>query len=198
MGGSHRVKPTHAVNRMTERWIQGCADESSVFCAPSAWPLLALLADAAEGPGRRELEDAVALPAADARAAALQVLNLLRGTSRRLGPAAHRWPHPGDAGWGVPGNTGAPGRRDVRPDPLGTAVHRYGLADHVRHRPVEGRPLLPAEPGHAGPGPRQRRTDELRRGHLLGGRRDERRDRVPGHRRRGTSSLDPSCSAWTL
>jgi len=79
MGGSRRVKPTHAVNRMTEHWIRGCADESSVFCAPSAWPLLALLADASEGPGRAELEDAVGLSAADARAAALQVLDLLRG-----------------------------------------------------------------------------------------------------------------------
>lgn len=79
MGSSQRVKPTGAINRMTEQWIRGCRDTSSVFCAPSAWPLLALLASAAEGPGRRELEHAVGLPAADARAAALQVLELLRG-----------------------------------------------------------------------------------------------------------------------
>ena len=79
MGSSQRVKPTGAVNRMTEQWIRGCPDTSSVFCAPSAWPLLALLASAAEGPGRKELEHAVGLPATDARAAALQVLDLLRG-----------------------------------------------------------------------------------------------------------------------
>ena len=81
MGSSRLAKPTRAVNRMTEQWIRGCSDASSVFCAPSAWPLLALLSDAADGPGRKELEHAVGLPAADARPAALQVLDLLHGTS---------------------------------------------------------------------------------------------------------------------
>jgi serine protease inhibitor len=67
-----------AVNRMTGEWIQGCADESSVFCAPSAWPLLALLAHAAEGQGRKELEHAVGVPAGDGRIGALELLGLLR------------------------------------------------------------------------------------------------------------------------
>ena len=80
MGSSRLVQPTRAVNRMTEHWIRSCSDESSVFCAPSTWPLLALLADAtAEGQGRTELEHAVGLPATDSRAAALQVLDQLRG-----------------------------------------------------------------------------------------------------------------------
>lgn len=78
MSGPRRVKPAGAVNRMTRQWIRSCTDASSVFCAPSAWPLLAFLAHAADGPGRRELEHAVGLPAADARAAALEILGLLR------------------------------------------------------------------------------------------------------------------------
>lgn len=49
-----------------------------MFCAPSAWLLLALLAHAADGPGRRELENAVGLPTADTRAGALEILGLLR------------------------------------------------------------------------------------------------------------------------
>ncbi|MBR7836157.1 hypothetical protein KDL01_22965 [Actinospica durhamensis] len=79
MSGPRRVKPVDAVNRMTARWIGSRTDdESSIFCAPSAWPLLALLAHAADGPGRKELEHAVGLPAADARTAALEILTSLR------------------------------------------------------------------------------------------------------------------------
>jgi serine protease inhibitor len=79
MSSPRRVTPVGAVNRMTRRWIEDCGDASSAFCAPSAWPLLALLADAADGRGRRELEDAVGLPAAECRAAALDMLDALRG-----------------------------------------------------------------------------------------------------------------------
>jgi serine protease inhibitor len=79
MGSARGIKPANAVNRMTAQWIRTCGEESAVFCAPSAWPLLALLADAAEGPGRAELADAVGLPAADSRAAALEILRLLGG-----------------------------------------------------------------------------------------------------------------------
>lgn len=78
MSSPHRTKSVGAVNRMTARWIRTCPDESSVFAAPAAWPLLALLADAAAGPARSELEDAVGLPAADSRAAALETLGMLR------------------------------------------------------------------------------------------------------------------------
>ena len=79
VSGPQPLRPVDAVNRMTARWIQGCGDESSVFCAPSAWPLLALLAHAAEGSGRRELANAVGLPADDSRAAGVEVMALLRG-----------------------------------------------------------------------------------------------------------------------
>ena len=78
MSGPRRVSSVDAANRMTEQWIRGCADESSVFCAPSAWPLIALLADAADGQGRKELEHAAGLSAADCRAAALEILGRQR------------------------------------------------------------------------------------------------------------------------
>jgi hypothetical protein len=78
MSGPRRVASVGAVNRMTAEWIRGCADGSTVFCAPSAWPLLALLAGAADGRGRRELEHAVGIAAADSRAAALEILGLMR------------------------------------------------------------------------------------------------------------------------
>ena len=78
MSGPRPVRSVEAVNRMTEQWIRGCADESSVFCAPSTWPLIALLADAADGQGRKELEHAAGLSAADCRAGALEILGRLR------------------------------------------------------------------------------------------------------------------------
>jgi serine protease inhibitor len=78
MSSLFRVESVDAVNRMTRQWVRNRTDESSAFCAPSAWPLLALLAHAAEGRGRGELEQAVGLPAADGRAAALEILSLLR------------------------------------------------------------------------------------------------------------------------
>ena len=78
MGRARRVTPVRAVNRMTAQWASHCQDTSSVFCAPSAWPLIALLADAADGAGRKELEDAVGLSGSESRAAALQIFSLLR------------------------------------------------------------------------------------------------------------------------
>jgi serine protease inhibitor len=78
MTGPRRDRPVDAVNWMTGQWIRSCTDDvSSVFCAPSAWPLLALLAHAADGSGRKELEHAVGVQAADGQAAALEILGLM-------------------------------------------------------------------------------------------------------------------------
>lgn len=79
MSGARYVTSVRAANRMAAQWARTCPDASSVFCAPSAWPLLALLADSADGPGREELEEAVGLSGSDSRAAALELLTLLRG-----------------------------------------------------------------------------------------------------------------------
>ncbi|MEY9927477.1 hypothetical protein ABH926_002111 [Catenulispora sp. GP43] len=225
MGSSRLVQPTRAVNRMTQRWIRNCSDESSVFCAPSTWPLLALLAGAAEGPGRRELEHAVGLPATDSRAGALQVLGLLRGmTSVRS--ALGLWVgerFPLDPQWtaGLPlGTVGLLTGEPAVDGPLlddWAGKHTDGLIDtmpgavspdtqlllaaamSVRTRwarpfadvglpirgdagPWEDQRYCLLRRCHPDPGPRQRRGDTVRRGHVPGGRRYGRCDRVPGDR----------------
>lgn len=78
MSAARRVTSVRAVNRMTAQWASQCQEASSAFCAPSVWPLLALLTDAADGAGRKELEDAVGLSSFESRAAALEILGLLR------------------------------------------------------------------------------------------------------------------------
>jgi hypothetical protein len=94
------ARSVRAVNRLTARWAAdigtdigagvdaGSGAGSTVLSATSVWPLLALLADAAHGPARAELEEAVGLPAADAAGAARQFLDALssvRGTASALG-----------------------------------------------------------------------------------------------------------------
>jgi serine protease inhibitor len=85
MDSPQRIRPVAAVNRMTTQWLRARSHasdaESSLFCAPAAWPLLALLTDAADGQARDELEHALGLPASDSRTAALETLNILRGMS---------------------------------------------------------------------------------------------------------------------
>lgn len=65
------------VNALTERWASRCAGESAVFSGAGAWPLLALLADVADGPARAELSAAVGVPADEALAAATFLLQAL-------------------------------------------------------------------------------------------------------------------------
>ncbi|WP_245769131.1 serpin family protein [Streptomyces indicus] len=77
------------MNRLTRRWAEALpGDESTVFSAPSLWPLLALLADPAAGAARDELEDAVGLRAEHAIRAVHDLLDAfaaLRGTRTALG-----------------------------------------------------------------------------------------------------------------
>ncbi|MEV0348907.1 hypothetical protein AB0H88_24285 [Nonomuraea sp. NPDC050680] len=56
-----------AVNALTARWATTCSGESVVMAGVGAWPLLAYLATAADGPGRVELQKATGM---DATAAA--------------------------------------------------------------------------------------------------------------------------------
>ncbi|TDD68032.1 proteinase inhibitor I4 serpin [Actinomadura darangshiensis] len=62
---------------MSERWAATCDGTSTVMAGPGAWPLLALLATAATGPGRDELATAVGLDAAAAAGAGAELLALL-------------------------------------------------------------------------------------------------------------------------
>ena len=76
-----------AVNALTARWA-GAACGGTVFSAAAVWPLLALLADGAEGAARAELADAVGLPADQAAAAARELLaglTAMRGVDAALG-----------------------------------------------------------------------------------------------------------------
>ncbi|MFD7979491.1 serpin family protein [Streptomyces sp. NPDC059071] len=83
-----------AVNRLTARWAGALRDgEDTVLSATGVWPLLAFLADAADGPARGELEDALGLPAGPAAEAARELLAGL-GRMRGVGSAVGLWTRP--------------------------------------------------------------------------------------------------------
>ncbi|MFD5142150.1 serpin family protein [Streptomyces sp. NPDC058401] len=96
-----------AVNRLTARWAarwsaqSADAAEGTVFTAAGVWPLLALLADGADGPARGELEEALGIPAGTAAGAAGELLASLDGV-RGLRAATGLWTRrdlPLEAGW---------------------------------------------------------------------------------------------------
>ncbi|MFG2459148.1 serpin family protein [Streptomyces sp. NPDC048523] len=64
---------TQAVNGLTARWA-GPASGGTVFSAAGVWPLLAFLADGAQGTARAELARALGVPAEQAAAAARELL----------------------------------------------------------------------------------------------------------------------------
>ncbi|MER7484452.1 serpin family protein [Streptomyces sp. NPDC126497] len=77
-----------AVNGLTRRWAAALPHDGTVLAAAGVWPLLGLLADGATGPARRELSDALGVPADDAAPAArelLRELGAMRGLSTALG-----------------------------------------------------------------------------------------------------------------
>ncbi|MEU9143789.1 serpin family protein [Streptomyces sp. NPDC048349] len=86
-----------AVNRLSRRWaaVQPPAgdpsrDRGTVFTAAGVWPLLALLADGADGAARGELAQALGVPAGAAAAAARELLDVLAGV-RGLRAATGLW-----------------------------------------------------------------------------------------------------------
>ncbi|MFD4634940.1 serpin family protein [Streptomyces sp. NPDC058284] len=78
-----------AVNGLTSRWAAtAAAGTGTVFSAPGVWPLLALLADGADGTARAELADGVGLPADQAAGAARELLaslDAMRGVDAAVG-----------------------------------------------------------------------------------------------------------------
>ncbi|WP_460069082.1 serpin family protein [Streptomyces sp. YKOK-I1] len=78
-----------AVNALAARWAGEIrADGNSVFSAAGVWPLLAFLADGAEGAARAELADALGVPADQAAGAARELLagmDAMRGLDAALG-----------------------------------------------------------------------------------------------------------------
>ncbi|MGW1776134.1 serpin family protein [Streptomyces sp. NPDC002104] len=100
-----RNSTVEAVNRLTARWAARSADADAaggtVFTAAGLWPLLALLADGADGPARTELEQALGLPADTAAEAARELLTALDGV-RGLRAATGLWARrdlPLEAAW---------------------------------------------------------------------------------------------------
>ncbi|SNY89205.1 Serine protease inhibitor [Nocardia amikacinitolerans] len=66
-----------AVNELTARWTAVAGERDFVVSGAGVWPLLALLAAAADGPARAELEAAIGLPAERAQGAALEILRIM-------------------------------------------------------------------------------------------------------------------------
>ncbi|MGW2557719.1 proteinase inhibitor I4 serpin [Streptomyces sp. NPDC001514] len=82
------------MNRLTTRWAATARpDHGTVFSAAGVWPLLALLADAAGGPARGDLEDAVGMRAEEAAAAARELMSALAAV-RGSGAAVGLWARP--------------------------------------------------------------------------------------------------------
>ncbi|MGK8523071.1 serpin family protein [Nocardia asteroides] len=63
-----------AANALTARWCATLGERDFVVSGAGVWPLLALLASAADGPAREELSAAIGVPAADGRDEALRLL----------------------------------------------------------------------------------------------------------------------------
>nr|WP_245695205.1 serpin family protein [Streptomyces antibioticus] len=78
-----------AVNGLTARWA-GASEGGTVFSAAGVWPLLAFLADGADGPARAELADAVGMPPEESAGAARELLGAM-GRMRGLDSALGLW-----------------------------------------------------------------------------------------------------------
>lgn len=83
-------RAVHAVNRLTARWAATADGEATVFSAAGVWPLLALLAAAADERAAPGLEDAVGLPRSEAAFAARELTAALADV-RDLRSATGLW-----------------------------------------------------------------------------------------------------------
>ncbi|MQY04052.1 serpin family protein [Actinomadura macrotermitis] len=80
-------------NDLTARWAAACDDSASfALSGAGVWPLLALLAAGADGPGRAELEKAAGVDAREAAEAARSTQAVLRGSSA-VRAALGLWTH---------------------------------------------------------------------------------------------------------
>jgi serine protease inhibitor len=124
-----------AANRLTARWCAALDPaEGFVLSGACAWPLLALLASAAGGPARDELERAADISAADAQAAGLELLRTL-SASASVSAALGLWVRQGiplDDGWVRPLPPGTVGElRDPAALDAWCARHTGGQIDRL-------------------------------------------------------------------
>jgi serine protease inhibitor len=74
-----------AANRLTARWARSLiVDGSVVFSGAGVWPIIAILASAADGPAREELSAAAGVDSADGLKSALQLINSIHGGDTHL------------------------------------------------------------------------------------------------------------------
>ena len=81
-----------AVNDLTARWARSLPDGNTVVSGLGLWPLLAILATAADEPGRAELAEAAGVDASAGSQQALALIQAIDGSddeTRRLSGAAH-------------------------------------------------------------------------------------------------------------
>lgn len=99
-----RSPAVQAANTLTARWCSRLGDGDYALSGAGLWPLLALLASAADDPAAAELAAALGRPAGGAQQEALEIIDLLRGgqsTSAALGiwtrkdvPLEEHWASP--------------------------------------------------------------------------------------------------------
>ncbi|TCO47061.1 serine protease inhibitor [Kribbella antiqua] len=70
-----------AVNELTARWARNLPEGNTVVSGLGLWPLLAILATAADEPGRTELAQAAGLEADQGSAQALQLVEQIEGSA---------------------------------------------------------------------------------------------------------------------
>lgn len=81
-----------AVNELTARWARSLPAGNTVVSGLGLWPLLAILATAADEPGRTELAEAAQLDAAEGSGQALALIEAIEG-SADLHAALGVWVH---------------------------------------------------------------------------------------------------------
>jgi serine protease inhibitor len=70
-----------AVNQLTARWVRELPPGNTVVSGLGVWPLLAMLATAADEPGRGELADAAGVDAARGAALAVELMGAVDGAA---------------------------------------------------------------------------------------------------------------------
>ncbi|MCA2208496.1 serpin family protein [Nocardia rosealba] len=88
--GSLLMPHVRSANELTARWCTTFGGANTAVSAAGLWPLLAVLAGAAEGPARTELAAALGVPADEAHAAGLAMLKSL-DDSREVSTAIGAW-----------------------------------------------------------------------------------------------------------
>lgn len=81
-----------AVNDLTARWARSLPAGNTVVSGLGLWPLLAILATAADEPGRAELAEAAGIEAAEGSGQALALIEAIEG-SKDLQAALGVWVH---------------------------------------------------------------------------------------------------------